>query len=370
MDLVQIVPSLEPRHGGPSVSVPALSSALGALGHRVTLLATGPEAASDTRAHGLEVRISRRGWPEGICPSAGLRHELARLQPHAVHAHGLWLRPLHHAYHRTRELGVPLVISPRGMMSPWAWKHRRWRKALAARLVHPGALAGATGWHATSADEAQDIAALGFRQPVCVAPNGVRAPAPEELAAAEAHWRAACPAAFQRPTAVFYSRLHVKKRVLELIDLWLEQAPKDWLLLVVGIPEGYTVRELSEYVDREEGFGQVEIHDGTDVPPPYVAASVFLLPSHSENFGLVIAEALAHGLPAVVTDTTPWQGMARAGHGWCVPWEEYPGALSAALAEGPERLRTRGARAREWVLQECSWEKAALALERFYAQLR
>jgi glycosyltransferase involved in cell wall biosynthesis len=370
MELVQIVPSLEARHGGPSVSVPTLSAGLASLGHQVTLLSTGPEPSREQRAKGLEVRISLRGRPESLCPSAGLRRELGRLQPGVIHSHGLWLRPLHYAHQRARALGVPLVISPRGMMTPWAWNHHRWQKRLAGHLVHPGALAGAAGWHATSREEADAIAALGFRQPACVAPNGVARPSPESITRAEAHWRQACPEAFRRPTALFYSRLHLKKRVLELIDLWLEHAPKDWLLLVVGIPEGYTVRELSEYVDREEGFDRIEIHDGRDVPAPYVAASVFLLPSHSENFGLVIAEALAHGVTAVVTDTTPWQGLAQAGHGWCVPWDEYRGAMLAALAEGPDRLRQRGAQAREWVLREFSWEKSAEVLARFYPTLR
>jgi glycosyltransferase involved in cell wall biosynthesis len=370
MELVQIVPSLEARHGGPSVSVPALSAALASLGHDVTLLATGPEKHAEQRANRLQVRVARRGFPGGICPSDGLRRDLSRLTPQAIHSHGLWLRPLHYAHQRARELGVPLVISPRGMMTPWAWNHHRWQKTLSNRLVHPGAFAGAAGWHATSQDEANDIVALGFKQPVCVAPNGIRRPSPESLVAAEAHWQRVCPEAFRRPTALFYSRLHLKKRVLELIDLWIEHAPPDWLLLVVGIPEGYTVRELSEYVDRQEGFDRIEIHDGSDVPPPYVAASLFLLPSHSENFGLVIAEALAHGVTAVVTDTTPWQGLAQAGHGWCVPWEKYPEAMLAALTEGPERLRQRGALARDWVLEACSWEKSALVLERFYAQIR
>ncbi len=58
------------------------------------------------------------------------------------------------------------------MMSGWAWRHRRWRKYLAEHLIHPGAFARAAGWHATSPEEANDIRALGFQQPVCVAPNG------------------------------------------------------------------------------------------------------------------------------------------------------------------------------------------------------
>jgi glycosyltransferase involved in cell wall biosynthesis len=203
-----------------------------------------------------------------------------------------------------------------------------------------------------------------------VAPNGVNAPSAANLEQAAAHWREACPEAFQRPTALFYSRLHSKKRVIELIDLWVEQAPSDWLLLVVGIPEAYTVEQLTEYVSRGLGRDRVRVFDGTSVPPPYVAASLFLLPSHSENFGLVIAEALAHGLPVMVTDTTPWLSLNAAGHGWCVPWERFGETLRSALAEGPSALRQRGAGARAWVLAEYAWEKSARLLADFYQQLR
>ena len=66
-------------------------------------------------------------------------------------------------------------------MASWAWDHHRWREALAGRLVHPGALASCRGWHATSEAEAGDIRARGFRQPICVAPNGVSAPVGKHL---------------------------------------------------------------------------------------------------------------------------------------------------------------------------------------------
>jgi glycosyltransferase involved in cell wall biosynthesis len=256
------------------------------------------------------------------------------------------------------------------MMAPWAWHHHRRRKYLADRFIHPGALAAAHGWHATSQAEAADIRARGFKQPVCVAPNGVMAPTSGELESATAHWLRACPEAFQQPTALFYSRLHPKKRVLELIDLWLEHAPDDWLLLVVGIPEAYSVAQLTEYVHRNLGGNRVRVFDGTSTPPPYVAASVFLLPSHSENFGLVVAEALAHGLPAVVTDTTPWMSLHEAGFGWCVPWEKFAEVSCAALASGPAALRQRGIGARAWVLAEYSWERSAGLLADFYWQLK
>jgi glycosyltransferase involved in cell wall biosynthesis len=237
-------------------------------------------------------------------------------------------------------------------------------------ILHPGALHHATGWHATSAGEAEEIRALGFKQPVCLAPNGVAVALPAEEEAARTYWRENCPEAFARPTALFYSRFHRKKRVLELIDLWLAHAPSEWLLLLVGIPQEYTVEQLQSYVLRNSGGGRVLVHDGTEAPPPYAAASLFLLPSHSENFGLVVAEALAHGLPALVTDTTPWQALNATDYGWCGPWEHYREALLATLAQGPDRLHARGAAARDWVVREYSWEKSARLLADFYASLR
>ena len=369
MKVTHIVPSLEARHGGPSKAVPPLAAALAQLGHEVELLSTGPVA--ETRKQGnLSVHIFPRGSPASLCPSPGLRAHLRAQDSDCLHSHGLWLRTLHYAHQRARALGVPLVIAPRGMMSRWSWRHHRWKKRLAENFVHPGAFAAASGWHATSSTEADDIRAQGFHQPICVAPNGVAPSDPAEVARAEAHWREACPAAFTRPTALFYSRFHRKKRVLELIDLWLAHAPRDWLLLMVGIPQEYSVNVLSRYIHQQSGTGRVAVFDGSNRPMPYPAASLFLLPSHSENFGLAVAEAMAHGLPVVVTDRMPWAALNQHQIGWCVPWEQYAPTLRSVLEESPESRRARGLAARDWVLAEFSWEKSAQLLVEFYAGLR
>lgn len=373
MQLCHIVPSLEEQHGGPSKSVRALCAALAGRGEDVDLLATaavgmpGGEVKTEGR---LRVRMFHRDWPPQLCPSAGLRDAVAQSNAAIVHHHSLWLRTLHYAHQRARRADARLVISPRGMMSRWAWRHRAWRKQLARALIHPGALEAAAGWHATSAEEEQEIRDLGFQQPVCVAPNGVEAPTESESTVAAAYWRETCPAVASQPVALFYSRFHQKKRVLELIDLWLERGPKDWLLLLVGIPQDYTPETLGRYVRQMSGAGRVVAFTGARRPPPYAVASLFLLPSHSENFGLVVAEAMAHGVPVVVTDTTPWSAVNAAGIGWCVPWEKYAPAIQAATTEGVERLRERGSRARDWVLQGFSWERSAAMLREFYARLR
>lgn len=373
MKLCHIVPSLEEQHGGPSKSVRALCAALARGSDEVELLTTAPDApATGTidldRASGLRIQTYRRDWPRQVCPSAGLSRAVAESDAAIVHHHALWLRTLHYAHQRARR-GPPLVISPRGMMSTWAWQHHATRKALSRWLVHPGAFEAAAGWHATSDEEEREIRALGFKQPICVAPNGVNVPTVTETAAARDHWRAACPAVANRPVALFYSRFHRKKRVIELIDLWLEHGPRDWLLLLVGIAQDYTAETLDRYVTKMGGGGRVTAFSGEGLPPPYPVASLFVLPSHNENFGLVIAEAMAHDVPVLVTDTTPWQGVNRAEVGWCVPWENYAATLRQATAEGTDRLRERGQRARDWVRNEFSWDRWATRLREFYAAL-
>lgn len=256
------------------------------------------------------------------------------------------------------------------MMSAWAWNHHRTRKQLASTFIHPGAFAAADGWHATSIEEAEDIRRLGFKQPVCVAPNGVRMPAADRLIAAGAGWRERCPLIGSRPVALFYSRFHRKKRLRELFHLWLAAPRGDWLLLLVGVPEEYSVAEIQGWITAAGAQERVAVFDGTDLPAPYPVASLFLLPSHSENFGLVVAEAMAAGVPALVTDSTPWSGLNIDGRGWCVPWADFHRTLQLAMAETPAHLRDRGLRARGWVLREFSWEKSAGELLAFYRRLR
>jgi glycosyltransferase involved in cell wall biosynthesis len=371
MRIAQIVASLEARHGGPSRSVLGLAHGLARLGHDVELLTTEPDVGrTDQPAPHLFVRRFPRRWPQAFAAAPDLARHLNRERYDVIHNHGLWLRPLHYAAQAARRSGSPLVISPRGMMTDWAWRYRRSRKYVAGRLVHPGALHDCAGWHATSTEEATDIGNRGFDQPVAISPNGIDLPSEQGLAEARRHWLEACPEIAQRRVALFYSRFHPKKRILELIELWAAHAPAEWLLLLVGIPEAYTIADLDRYVIRCNAAGRVVVHDGTDAPAPYPVASLFLLPSHSENFGLTIAEALAHGLPVLTTDGTPWRGLAAHGAGQCVPWTDYTAVMKGMLACPPEALAASGKAGRAWMEAEFTWEKSAAVLVAFYERLR
>lgn len=372
MKLRHIVPSLERQHGGPSVSVRALCGALATAGHTVELLSTEAGLAKpreEAPQPGLTLRTFRRGWPQRICPSAGMRAAAGRGAAEVIHHHGLWLRTLHYAVQAKRSTGAKLVVSPRGMMEPWAWQHHRLRKAIAQYLVHPGALAEVDGWHATSTEEAEGIRALGFRQPIGISPNGVAVPTEAAQRTAEAYWRAEIASLKGGRVALFYSRFHPKKRVRELIELWAQRPADDWRLLVVGIPDSITVAELTELARTRGVADRVLVRDGTAAPAPYAVAQLFLLPTHSENFGLVVAESMAAGVPVVVTDTTPWRQLNAAQLGWCVSWADFERAVATATALQPEVLAARGAAARAWIDSTYSWQAAAARLTAFYREL-
>lgn len=370
MKTCQIVPSLEARHGGPSKSVLGLSTALVKEGLEVELLTTEPGEGWERTEGQLKIEAFHRDWPGTLCSSKGLNAHLRTTTADIIHHHSLWLRTLHYANRTARRLGASFIVSPRGMTEPWAWNHNHRKKAFARKVIHPGAFEAVDGWHATSEQEAESLRALGFKQPICVAPNGIAAPTDEGLVSARDYWHALVPATAQRPVALFYSRFHKKKRLIELIDTWFEYAPEDWLLLMVGIPEEFTPKTIEDYVLRSGKAGRVRAYDGAGRPPPYAVASLFLLPSHSENFGQAIIEALASGVSALVTDTTPWAGLNRTGAGWCVPWADYGASLREATSEGADALRRRGTMGRDWVLDEFSWSKSAHILSDFYSALR
>lgn len=372
MHVCHIVPSLEERHGGPSKSVRALANAQARQGETIDLFSTAEpgQPVPDTRADAAHVAIFPRESPLRFSRSTGLRRQLIAQSADCIHHHALWLLPLHYAHEAAHRHGVPLVISPRGMFSGWAYRHHRWRKKLAELFVHPGAFEGAAGWHATSEEEAQDIRALGFSQPVCISPNGVEPPSSAALAAARSAWLAAYPALAGRRVALFYSRFHRKKRVRELIELWAAAPRADWVLLVAGLPEEYSAAELTQWAAGQTGAGSIVIADSTGLPTPYAVAELFLLPSHSENFGLVVAEALAAGVPALVTDTTPWRTLPDHQAGWCVPWDRFGQTLNNALGRPAAELAAMGQNARAWTARDFTWERAAGLLLDFYRQLR
>lgn len=368
MRVALVVPDLAASSGGPAENVPRLAAALARLGVDVELHAAGAVPASGEPR--LRIVGAAPAWPRRLARSPELLRGLRSARAELVHAHCLWQRPLGYAVRVAREQGLPLVISPRGMLNPWPLRRSRLRKLVARLVVHPGAFRRADGWHATSEAEAASIRRLGLRQPICIAPNGIEAPA-DDGAAARRYYLAAAPELAGKRVLLFYSRFHSKKRVLALLDDFAALAPSrpDWHLLVVGLPEEYGVARLRAEAARRGLGPRATVLDGRGAPRPYPLAQLFVLPTHDENFGRVVAEALAWGVPVVTTTGTPWEHLNAIRAGAWVELSDVRAALERLTARGADELRAAGARGRRFVLDSFDWARVAARLHGFYAEL-
>jgi glycosyltransferase involved in cell wall biosynthesis len=368
MRVVHVVPDLAPESGGPAENVPRLCAALREAGVAAELLTVGAVPGSlppDLPARGL-----RAAMPARLRRSPELARALTEAPADVLHAHCLWQLPLGYAARAAHRRRLPLVISPRGMLAPWSLRRSALLKLVARLLVHPGAFGRAAGWHATSEQEARDIAAYGLTQPVCVAPNGIEPPADDPVAA-RAAYLAVAPELRGRRVLLFYSRFHPKKRVLELVRDFaaLAATHPQWHLLLAGIPQAYTPERLLQEARAAGLAGRVTALDGRSLPKPYALAELFVLPTHDENFGRAIAEALAHGLPVLTTRGTPWSEVETWGAGRWVTLEGVRPALDQLLALAPDTLRQMGERGRTAVLERYAWPVVVRPLVEFYREL-
>jgi glycosyltransferase involved in cell wall biosynthesis len=278
-----------------------------------------------------------------------------------LHDHGIWLPANHSAIGVAREKGIPLVVSPRGMLEPWALAYRAWKKTVAWKLYEKRDLASARVFCATSAEEAMSIRNCDCQQPIAVVPNGVYLPE-----------RRVRPLRGLGPrTALFLSRIHPKKGLLVLVEAWKIARPRGWRVVVAGPDEGghrKTVEEAVAAAGLRDVFEFVGPARDEAKARLFEEADIFVLPTMSENFGLVVAEALAHGLPVITTTGAPWKGLREHTCGWWVRPEagELANAIREATAHSEDEREEMGARGRVWMEQEYSWPSVAKRMRSVY----
>ena len=185
------------------------------------------EARADFPAR--RIRVACRP-PRIFSYAPGLQRLMDDLRPDIVHQHGIWQYSGIVSARLREARGVPLIVSPHGMLAPRAMAHRASRKRLAWWLYQRRALEAADVFHVTSERERDDVRALGLRQPVAVVPFGIDVPE-------------ACPVRTNSGplTALFLSRIHPIKGILDLVHAWGQVRPAGWRLMIAGPDEcGHT----------------------------------------------------------------------------------------------------------------------------------
>ena len=358
MKIAQLLGTATYAASGPTYSCLRLSQHLARAGEEVWLLSQqGKPLAREPRF--IHQTFPKAAWGGPLWHAPAMRRALFDLAPDVVHANGMWLaQGAYAAAYRRARPGAVLAVSPRGSLAEWAMRHRRGRKALFWRLFQHAALARADLLHATAESELADIRRHGFRQPVAVIPNGVDLPNQPASSAREVASR----------RLLFLARLHPVKGLAHLLDAWMRLAPRHpaWTLAIAGPPElasGFDLsREIGQrQLERIEVLGPVF---GEAKAAAYRSAELYVLPTFTENFGLTIAEALAHGIPVVTTRGAPWQALERERCGWWIDIGVEPlvAALEQALTCDAKALAAMGGRGRRFVGREFSWNAIAMRM--------
>ena len=365
MDVRYITSALTPDVGGPFQSIGGLARHLAAMPDTEVAVMGVVSSGTAWREHADNWRGCRFTVCEGrllqrlACGFRRLESASASKTPRILHFGELWNVVAVLEYRLGRLPGQVIVHSPRGMLEPWSLRHHAFRKNLAWLAGQRSALQRVDLFHATSTEEIQSIRAAGFRQPVAFVPNAVtfHEPPPGRVQSGER-------------TVLALGRLHRKKGLADLIRAWSRLAPHDWRLVIAGPDEAGHAAELRHLVAAEQCQG-VELlgpHYGSERTRLLNRAHLFICSSYSENFGMVVAEAMERGLAVIATTGTPWKCLADKGMGWWVKpgVEGLAGALDEALALPQVELNRRGELGRRHVEDHLGWPAVASAMRDAY----
>lgn len=365
MKVVHVVPHIDKEAAGPSYTVPRLCDVLVGEGNDVTLMTL--------KATSRNCRFKLELYPQWEAAAKfGISHLLARAlgryshHVDVIHNHSLWSMTNIAAGWVAIGHAAKFVNSPHGALSPWALSHHSFRKKIFWPL-QKRALAKADLIHVTGEAEFQDVRDLGFVAPIVVLPNGIDIPEKPKFREIKVG---------SRRILLFLGRLHPVKGIDNLVKAWsnLENKHLDWELRIVGIGERRYQESLNNLIHslRAERCTICAPLYGEKKSEAFFSADLFVLATHSENFGIAVAESLAHGCPAIVTKAAPWKGLESNDCGWWI--ENDLSALEATLTHAMSlpvnKLKEMGSNGREWMRRDFSWSAIGEKMNMAYEWLR
>ena len=294
-----------------------------------------------------------------------------------VHVHAVFNHSSLAAARACRAARVPYLVRPLGTLDPWSFKQKRFRKRLlwiagARRLLHSAAAV-----HYTTAAEQRLVEGRFGTRGGCVIPLGVEQCLFASRNSSQA-FRGSHPEVGDAPYVLFLGRLHHKKWVSGLIQAFLAATSSSplraWRLVIAGAGDASYVQRLSGIAGRGDETHRVVFTGWLDGPERVAAlrgASLFALISHQENFGLAAAEAMACGVPVLVSEQVNLADEIRAANaGWVTTLDRtvVSDTLHSILLDDSERAK-RGVRGAALARSRFSWTAVAETLERTYAEI-
>lgn len=375
MKILTFISSLSLNGGGPSRSVPILVKGLAEEGVDITLMTIRSE---NMNIHALEGTTARLKILELGHTSLDMERYILKERFDLIQMQSIWDIPYHQLAKVAQKLRIPYIITPRGMLEPWSLKQKYWKKKLALMLYQMKDLQRAACIFTTAEMEAKNVRKLGVHVPISVIPNGIET---------EGYF---CRESIDgvKKQILFLSRVHVKKGIELLIDAYshLHNDFPDWSVVIVGNGEADYIKALKDRVNSSDLENYIKI-----LPPVfgdakiklYQESSLFCLPSYSENFGMVIAEAMSCGVPVITTNGTPWQllngkeatmsaSLELLGEdrrtGWCIELsvDNLESALREAMSMKFSDLYEMGQRGSKLVNENFNYHSVAKKTKRLY----
>jgi len=407
MKIDHLTGSITAQGGGISVALKALVGAERNLGMRPRVLGwnEGGDSLRDWGEDVLHEFPYRRSF--GLPEAVGLHESVRSGDADLVHLHGLWTA----GSKVGPASGRPYMISPHGMLDPWALANSHWKKRIAALLFENRNLKGASCLHALCRAEADSILAYGLRNPIEIIPNGVELP--EDIG--DGRWKME-----DRKTLLFLGRLHPKKGLMNALRAWSAATNSKfniqnsklvpWQFVIAGWDDGGHLAELKQLcrdigitetnLSADEFFSENLKLRNSATPSSVLflgpvfgeskdrllrSADAFILPSFSEGLPMAVLEAWAYGLPVLMTEHCNLPEGFAAGaavelilNDECLMLNERhqlrPPHSKSTLAEGIRTLfemsdsdrLTMGRKGRELVERQFTWPQAAKQMKEVY----
>lgn len=366
MKITHCISSIDESTGGPARSVTHLVEALGEIKviSEVNLLTIKSENPLISQFFNTKLHIEF--YASGLLQySSGMCSKLRSVQTDLFHGHGIWQQPVHQMAIIAREKKLPYIVSVRGMLEPWSLTQSMWKKKLAMLLFQHKDLKKAACIHATGGMEVESVRKLGYKNPIAMIPNGIdllEYPLKNYDVKKEIK------------KILFLSRIHPKKGIEHLINSWekLDRSIRqNWKVEVAGNGESDYINQLNELIKKKSLQNEIRIVGpkfGKDKIALYHSADLFVLPTYSENFGIVIAEALASGVPVITTKGTPWDELEtyNAGKWIDLNEENLLGAMSLLMNMKEEQLQEMGENGRKLIEENYSIESVAEKFVQLY----
>lgn len=385
MRILHVIANLAPRYGGPSKACVEMAAAVAARGHEVHIFTTDqdgsgtldvptdrPVMRENVHIHYFHAQI-RRIWPVSIPLAKALRDHVRDFD--LVHVHSLYLFHGLLAGHYCRKWNVPYLLRPHGTLDPYLYKRHRIRKRFVEFLFEERNIRGAAALHYTTDDERRLAEPYVFGAHGVVVPNGLNIASYTNLPELGT-FRAAYPEIGQKKIVLFLSRLNFKKGLDILIRAFaiMKEAQSDIHLVIAGPDSDGFESKVRTWV-RKEGLDSSVTFTGMLQGERKLAAfrdaNVFVLPSYSENFGIAVVEAMACGVPVVVSDQVNiCHDISKSGAGLVVPCDTSKCAEGIRFVLDDEaRASQMGSRGTAFVNENFSWSVVGSKLEEVYREV-